>query len=128
MSWNRGPKAFTAGAGGVASWRLVILSSGKLIHNTESATDDTIGVTLSGATENQSVSVALLNSGGTLEMTAAGVINAGAKVFAAPDGKVQALPATAGTYRLIGMAMQAATAENAVIEVMPLNGYGTETV
>lgn len=128
MSWNKGPKAFTAGAGGVASWRLVKLSSGRAVYNTASATDDTIGVTLAGALEDQSVSVALINSGGTLEMTAAGVINAGSKVFAAPDGKVQALPAAAGTYRLIGIAMQAATAENAVIEVMPLNGYGTVTV
>ena len=128
MGWNIGPKAFMAGVGGVVPWRLVKLSSGKIIHNTESATDDAIGLTLSAAAENETVSVALLNTGGTLEMTASGAINAGAKCFAAADGKVQALPATAGTYRQVGITMSAASGDGSVIEVMPLNGYTTATV
>lgn len=128
MSWNRGPKAFTAGTGGVAPYRLVKLSAGKVVHNTEAATDDTIGVTLSGVAEGASVSVALLNTGGTLEMTASEAIASGAKVYAAADGKVQDLPGTAGTYRIIGIAMQAASGDGAVIEVLPMNGVTTATV
>lgn len=128
MSWNRSRKALTAGSGGVNPWRLVKFSSGKVIYNTASATDDAIGVTLAAAAEDENVSVALLNTGGTLEMTAAGVINAGARVFAASSGKIQALPASAGTYRMIGIAMNAASGDGSVIEVMPLNGYTTATV
>lgn len=128
MSWNRGPKTFTAGAGGVSSCRLVKISSGKVIHNTESATDDVIGVTLSAAAEDVNVAIALLNTGGTFEMTAAGVINAGVRVFAAAGGKVQVIPASAGTYRVVGITITAASGDGAVIEVMPLHGYTTVTV
>lgn len=128
MAWNRGPKAFTAGTGGLSAWCLVKLSSGTVVLNTAAATDDAIGVTLSTVLEGEPVSVALLNTGGTLEMTSAGAITAGARVFAAASGRVQALPASAGTYRLIGIAMNAASGAGAVIEVMPLNGYTTATV
>ena len=128
MSWNNGPKALTAGSGGIVMNRLVKLSSGAVIYNTATATDDPLGVSVSVAAEGESVSVQLLNTGGTMEMTAAGAITVGARVFAAASGKVQALPGSAGTYRLVGLAMQASAGDGGIIEVMPLNGCTTVTV
>jgi hypothetical protein len=47
-------------------------------------------------------------------LVAAGKINAGAPIYTAPTGKVQALPSSAGTYWQIGFAVKAAAANNDV--------------
>jgi hypothetical protein len=56
----------------------------------------------------------------SLTMVANGVIAAGARVFAAADGKVSALASTVnGTYYCVGVALEAAAADLAEIQVDP---------
>jgi len=121
-------KTFTAGAAFLAH-ALVKLSSGKVIENTATATDDPIGVAeYEAAADGDVVAVRLLNTEGTVEMVAAGAITSGVEVYAAADGKIQALPAGAGTYRKIGIALEAATADGEIIEVLPYDYQATTTV
>jgi len=56
----------------------------------------------------------MYDHGGTHKMTASGTITAGAKVYAAASGKI----AGTGTL-LIGTALDAATEDGSVIEVVP---------
>ena len=120
-------RAFVAGAD-LAAYALVKLSSGKVVANTHAATDDPIGVTEYPVLSGQSVSVRLLTCPGTIEVDAAAAVTLGAAVYAADDGKIQALPATTGTYRRIGTALAAAPAGGGVIEVLPYNYYDTDAV
>lgn len=128
MSWVSGPRNFQSGSGGATAGRLVKLSSGKVVHNTATATDDPIGVALSTGAENDYVTVQFLTKEGTLEMTAAGAITAGAEVYAAAAGKIQALPAAAATYRKIGIALVAASGDGSIIEVLPYDYQATTVV
>lgn len=66
------------------------------------------------------VSVNILGSTGrSLLMVASEAITVGEAVFTAASGKVQDLPAGAGTYYQVGYAMTAAGADGDVIEVQP---------
>lgn len=127
MPYNEGILTFTTGADVVAH-RLVKLSSGNVIHNTATATDDPIGVTERDADSGDNVAVKPVNYSGTVEITAAGAISQGADVYAAAAGKVQALPTAAGTYRKIGIALEAATADGDIIEILLYDFHATETV
>jgi len=128
MQYNIGIKAFTVGTGGVTEGALVKLSSGAVVLNTAASTDDPIGVAMDKKSAGDVVAVSFLKSGGSLEMVAAGAISAGAVVYASADGKVQALPAAAATYRQVGIALEAATADGDVIEVLPYGYNNTKTV
>lgn len=128
MSINPGIKAFTVGTGGVTKGAVCKLSSGAVVLCTATATDNPVGIALYAAAAAETVAVALLNESGSREMIAAGAISAGAKVYAAADGKVQALPVASGTYRLIGIALEAATADGDLIEVLPYASTETATV
>lgn len=128
MQFNNSPKAFTVGTGGVYANRLVKLSSGTVVLNTATSTDDPIGVALRDGSAAEVVSVELINKEGTIEMTAAGAITSGAVVYAAASGKVQALPAAAATYLKIGIALEAASADGSIIEVLPYDYTSTTTV
>lgn len=128
MQTNSGIKAFTAGVGGVVAHELVKLSSGTVVSNTATSTDVPIGVTLYAAAAGAPVAVQLINVGGTVEIVAAGAISAGAAVYAAADGEVQALPTANGTYRMIGIALDAATTDQDVIEILPMGYTDTTTV
>lgn len=55
----------------------------------------------------------------TLPMVASAAIAAGDMVVAAANGKIRTLPATTGTYYIIGRACEAAGADLDVIEVDP---------
>jgi hypothetical protein len=55
-----------------------------------------------------------------MEMTAGGVISYGADVYAAAAGKVTALPTAGGRYRKVGVALEAATADGDIIQVLPI--------
>jgi len=121
-------KTFIAGAA-ILAHALVQLSSGKVIENTVTATHNPIGVTeFESTADGDEVTVRLLNSDGTIEIVAAGAITSGADVYAAADGKVSALPAAAATYRRIGIALEAATADGDIIEVLPYNYHATTVV
>ena len=67
----------------------------------------------------EEVSVNILGSTGrTLLMVASEDITVGEAVFAAASGKIQDLPAGAGTYYQVGFAMNAAAADG-LVEVQP---------
>jgi hypothetical protein len=114
-------------AAALAAHRLVKLSSGKAAYMTATATDDLIGVNELACASGGQAGGKFINCEGTIEVEAAGAITAGADVYAAADGKVSALSATAGTYRKIGIAMKAASAAGSIIEVLPCD-YITTTV
>lgn len=127
MSEIKSPITIETGAA-VSAKRLVQLSSGKAIHNTATATNDPIGVSDYAGASGDNIAVRLLSEAGTIEMTAGGAITSGADVYAAAAGKVQALPAAAATYRKVGIAMEAATADGDIIEVLPYDYQATTTV
>lgn len=78
-----------------------------------------IGTVADAVLIDQPVGVYLLSGGGqTLQMIASEAITAGEDVFAAADGEVQDLPAGAGTYYRVGLALTAA-ASGDLVEVMP---------
>lgn len=121
-----GARTYLAG-GTVYAHRLVKTPTGA-VHNTATATDDPIGIAQNDAVSGGQVAVKHLGDGGTLEMVAAGAITAGVVVYAAADGKVQALPGVNGTYRKIGIAIEAADADGDIIEVLPYAFSDTTTV
>jgi len=129
MQHVNGPKTFDIGTGGVSANRLVKLSdAATVVHNTGTSTDDYVGVTSSYGDAGERVGVDLINKNGTVELTAAGAITAGAAVYAADAGKIRALPVTAGTYRRVGKALAAASGDGSIIEVLIYNPHGTTTV
>ncbi len=105
-------RAFVANAA-LGIYTRVKLSSGKVAS--AGASDPSIG-TLEKATfaDGDSVAVRLRTAQGTKKMVASVAITSGASVFAAASGKV----AATGTI-FEGIALQAATADGDIIEVMP---------
>ncbi len=123
------PFTLLTGASTIYANRLVKLSSGLVVHNTATATDVPVGVTqIAQATSGQPITVRDIKTGGTAQVTAAGAISKGADIFAAANGKVQALPEGAGTYRKVGVALFAATTDGDIIEAWLTPQGDTETV
>ncbi|MCF8090806.1 MAG: hypothetical protein K9L23_22445 [Desulfotignum sp.] len=118
--YNRGPKAFLIGTGGVALNRLVKLDSGTVVFNTATATDEPIGGVLNIDFDEAYASVQFFKDDGTMQLEAAGAVTQDADVYAAAAGKIQALPSVAGDYLKVGKALQAGTGDGSVIEVLPL--------
>lgn len=112
---HSGNMTFTAGAAIAANLR-VKLSSGKLA--VAGVADKELG-TLLGATfaDLDLGTVSLRNEPGTKKMVAAGAIALGADVYTAASGKVN--DTAASTSYLLGTALEAATADGDVIEVLP---------
>lgn len=128
MAENKSPKTFAAG-GSVSKYRLIKFDGDMdVIHNTATDSDDPVGVAKNSAEEGELVAVSLINEPGTLEMEASGAIDADADVYAADDGKIQALPGSAGDYRKVGKALEAASGEGSIIEVLPYDYNHVETV
>lgn len=128
MAYTNGPKTFQVGTGGVDPDCLVKLSSGKIVANTAAATDDPIGVALGEKSADDYAAVQFLSKDGTVELKSSGAITQNADVYAAADGEIQALPSAAGTYRKIGIALEAASGDGSIIEVLPYDFHATETV
>ena len=124
---ERNDLSLEAGAD-LVNHRLIKLSGGKAIYNTAAGTDNPVGITKLNAKSGEDVSAHPMNKEGTVEICAAGAISQGALVFAAADGKIQALPGGAGTYRKIGLAMAAASGDGSIIEVQPYGYTDTVTV
>ena len=93
-----------AAAGGVAVNTASTIPMGT-IDNVESATG-------------QRQSVLLLGTGATKKMVANEIITEGERVFGAAAGKVQDLPAGAGTYYCVGIALTGSGADGDIIEVL----------
>lgn len=112
-----GPKTFTSGEA-LAEKRLVKLSAALVVVYADAA-DDAVGVNDFAVGNGELCSISGLCGCNTREMTAAGAIFANADVYQADDGKIQALPVAAGTYRLVGKALEAAAGADSIIEVLP---------
>jgi hypothetical protein len=99
LLWSTG-----AAAGGVAVNTASTIPMGT-IDNTESST----GVRQT---------IHLLGKGSTKKMVASEAITEGERVFGAAAGKVQDLPAGAGTYYCVGIALTGASNDGEIIEVL----------
>lgn len=123
---NEGKKTYEASAA-IEAYRVLQLDSGKVLHNTAVATTVVLGFSEYPVATGDDIAVMMINLPGSREVMASGAITAGAKCYAAADGKVSALPAAAGTYRLIGIALEAA-ADGEVFEIMPTVSVETAVV
>lgn len=129
MKYSNGPTmTFGVGSAALAPYRLCKLISAELEYMSDTSTDQPVGATLDFADADSEASVKLITSPGTLEVEAAGAATKGADAYAADDGKVQALPVAAGTYRRIGIFLEAASGAGAIVEVLPVNFNSTTTV
>lgn len=113
---NESFKTFTAGVA-IAKYLRVKISSGKLAVAVAGVTDETleIGTITEEAFADLDVRTVKLRSGnGTHKMVASAAIAAGVAVFGAAAGKI----ATTASGTAIGVSLEAAGANNDVIEVM----------
>ena len=115
-------------AGAIENKRLLKLSGDGVAHNTATSTDDPVGISDYAVESEEDVAVKSLNETEPIEVTAAGSFSAGADLYAAADGKVQGLPSTNGTYRRVGKADEAATADGDIVRMIPMNDGKTTTV
>jgi len=111
---DTGFKAFTVGASALSAGQRVALSSGLAVA-AGATNGSSIGVALADAAANGIVTVKLNTASGTFEMRAAGAITSGAAVYPAASGNIAG---TASSNVTIGIALEAATAANDVIEVL----------
>lgn len=74
-----------------------------------------MGAGFAAAADN--VAITLLNKGGTVLMVASEAIAITDQVYTAANGKVQNLPAGAGTYYMVGSPVTTAGADGDIIEV-----------
>lgn len=112
-------KTFTAGAA-LAKHTRVKFSSGKMV----AAGDDEkeIGTVVDAVfADGDPVTVRLVTANGTTQMIAAGAIAQGATVHTAADGEINDTQAT-GAF-IVGVALEAATADGDVIEILR-NSHG----
>ena len=112
---SESPKSFTAGEN-ISAW-LRVKAYGRTVYLAD-AVDYGIGVVQETKASGYQVDVRLDNHGGSSKMTASAAITAGQKVYAAADGKI----AATGT-KLIGTALDTASGNGSVIEVLLHAGY-----
>jgi hypothetical protein len=119
MSWNEGPKAFTAGAA-LLGKRRVKIASGTTTTPPEvvyaGAGEVYVGITERDAAVGELVSVRLRNQGGTVEVSAAGAFAVGADLYGTANGQVD--DAVSGAIQFT--AIEAATANLDIVEVLPV--------
>lgn len=113
MEIHGNKKTFNAG-GAIGAHELVKMSTGDVVQNTDEGV--VVGAAEYAVAQNAPVAIRLFNAGGTIHCIADAAITQGAAVYAAASGKVS----PAGTL-IIGYAMEAATADGDVIEVLPAN-------
>ncbi|MEF2145133.1 MAG: capsid cement protein [Desulfovibrionaceae bacterium] len=118
MSWkDTGIGAHIAAVDLLEGRRVVLDADGNLVY--AGASEPGIGVAKYDTDAEEACGVAYWNKPGTMIMVAAGAFAVGDPVFAAASGKVQALPATPGDYVRIGTALESATADGDLVEIMP---------
>lgn len=106
-------KAFTAGEAIPVNRRVALQSSGKVLLAGDASVAAGVAITPSFA-DGDDLSVSLRTASGTQKMVASGAITRGVAVFGAAAGKV----ASSGSV-YVGTALEDATADNDVIEVLP---------
>jgi len=114
---SNSPKSFTSGEALGAFLRVKIAGATRAAWLADAA-DYGVGTVLEGVAISKDVAIRLWEHGGSHKCVASGAISAGQKVYAAAGGKI----AVSGTL-LIGTALDAATADGSVIEVLPHLGY-----
>jgi len=126
-TYNEGIRAFAAETDLSQARRIQLLPSGEAAYAGAGELGE--GLSMYGVKAGDSVAVRLFGSG-TEMATAAGPFALGERLFAAPDGKVQGLPAEAGEYLCVGKAVEAANADGDIVEIYPHPGLlgATETV
>lgn len=110
------PQSFTASVAIAAFLRVKV--GGRSTATLAGASDYGIGTCVEGVASGAQVAVRAWEHGGSHKCVASAAITAGAKVYAAAGGKI----AASGTL-LIGTALDAASGNNSVIEVLPHIGY-----
>lgn len=115
---NEGKKAYTFSAA-VEKKRLLQLAEGLALHHDGLSTTLVLGTSDYKVAAGEDGLVIMDNVGGSREITAAGAFGQGVALFAAANGKVRALPVTAGSYLKVGMSLEAATADNDIVEYKP---------
>jgi len=105
---------FTAGEAITAAY-LRVKASGRTVRLAD-ASDYGIGCIQKACSSGDKVAIRL-DAAGTSKMVASAAITAGAKVYAAASGKI----AATGTL-IVGTALDAASGNNSVIEVLPHRG------
>jgi hypothetical protein len=106
-------KAFVAGEAIPVNRRVAVNSAGKVLLAGAASVATGVAITPSFA-DGDDVAVSLRTASGTQKMVANGAITRGAAVFAGASGKV----ASSGSV-FVGTALEAATADDDVIEVLP---------
>ena len=109
-------RTFTTGAVALAAYVRVKLTSGLLV--VAGVGDAAIGVTLAPSAISAPASVRLANGYGTALMVAGAAITTGAEVYGIAGGKVDDAVAATGPGAPVGVALEAATADGDVIEVL----------
>lgn len=116
---DTGCKAFEADAAIGQYERVKLDSDGKVTQ--AGLADRGIGTATRAAfAAGDVIDVALYSKPGTMKMKAVEALAAGALVYSEAAGKVQ--DTAQATSYLVGIALEAATADNDVIEVMPVVG------
>ena len=108
-------RTFTSGAT-IPAFSRVRLNSGSLAV-AGLTDDDEVGYTIEDSVSGDSVGVVLRTATGTVRAIAAAAISEGAYVYTAADGEVTVSASTAYPR---GIALEAATADQDVIEILPL--------
>lgn len=122
---DTGYKSFEADAAIGQFERVKLDSDGKITQ--AGLADRGIGVACQAAfAAGDNVTVALYSKCGSMKMVAIEALAAGALVYSEANGKVQ--DTAAATSYLVGVALEAATADGDVIEVMPMTGGITANV
>jgi len=121
-SYNIGPQMTFEASATLAQYTLVKMDAAGTISNSTgvaSEDNDVFGVVQEALTDGDSGTVMHLGQVGSFKVKAAGAISKGAKVFTAASGLATA---TATSLSCIGVARDAATAADDIIEVLRILG------
>jgi len=116
---DNGLKAFVAGAAIVQYARVKLNTSGQAV--TADVDDRGIGVAQTAADNGDPVTVKLWSAPGTFKMIAAGAFSVNDVIYTADSGKVDDV---VGAGTALGRALEAPTANNDVVEVIPVQDEG----
>ena len=109
---------YRAGENAIVRYRLIKLAPDGLSVDVAEASDKPIVISTDEAAPGERLAIALLCSSDTLSIRTSGSIQAGDTLVPAAEGCVQKLPATAGTYLQVGIALHHAM-NASFVEVMP---------